>query len=101
MEVRPFSKSVAVLIPGDDRSYALSKNVQTAFYGKPPAELHVGGSVAALSYTSAAGAPNLAALGVQRADEVFHADNEFMRISSFEKGQRLYAMMLHALASTS
>ena len=31
------------------------------------------------------------------ADEGFHADNEFMRIASFEKGQRLFAMMLHAL----
>jgi hypothetical protein len=27
----------------------------------------------------------------------FDADNEFMRIASFEKGQRLHAMMLHAL----
>jgi acetylornithine deacetylase/succinyl-diaminopimelate desuccinylase-like protein len=97
VEVKPFGNSVAVLIPGDDPSYALSKSVQTAFYGRPPAELYVGGTVGALSYMKAAGAPNLAALGIQRADEGFHADNEFMRISSFEKGQRLYAMMLHAL----
>lgn len=97
VEVKPFGQAVAVLIPDDDPSYALSKSVQTAFYGKPPAELYVGGTVGALSYLKAAGAPNLAALGIQRADEGFHADNEFMRISSFEKGQRLYAMMLHAL----
>jgi acetylornithine deacetylase/succinyl-diaminopimelate desuccinylase-like protein len=97
VEVRPFGKSVSILIPGDDPSYALSKSVQTAFYGKPPAELYVGGTVGALSFLKAAGAPNLASLGIQRADEGFHADNEFMRIGSFEKGQRLYAMMLHAL----
>jgi acetylornithine deacetylase/succinyl-diaminopimelate desuccinylase-like protein len=97
VDVRPFAKSIAVLMSGDDPSYALSKAVQTAFYGKAPAELYVGGSVPALSYITAAGAPNLAALGFQRADENFHANNEFMRIASFEKGQRLYAMMLHAL----
>ena len=97
VEVKPFGNSVAVFIPSDDPSYALSKSVQTAFYGKTPAEVYVGGTVGALSFMKAAGAPNLAALGFQRSDEGFHADNEFMRISSFEKGQRLYAMMLHAL----
>jgi acetylornithine deacetylase/succinyl-diaminopimelate desuccinylase-like protein len=97
VEVKAYGKSIAVLIPGDDPSYALSKSVQTAFYGKPPAEIYAGGGVPSLSYLKAVGAPNMAALGFQRADEGFHADNEFMRIASFEKGQRLYAMMLHAL----
>jgi acetylornithine deacetylase/succinyl-diaminopimelate desuccinylase-like protein len=97
VDVKTLSPSVAVLIPGNDPSYALSKSVQTAFYGQPPAEVYCPGSVPALSYLKVSGAPNFPALGVQRADEGFHADNEFMRISSFEKGQRLYAMMLHAL----
>lgn len=75
----------------------MNKTIQTAFYGKAPAELYVGGTVGALSYMKAAGAPNLAALDIQRATEGFHAVNEFIRISSFEKGQRLYAMMLYGL----
>jgi acetylornithine deacetylase/succinyl-diaminopimelate desuccinylase-like protein len=45
----------------------------------------------------AAGAPVPVSLGVQRADENFHGNDEFMRISSFETGQRLWATMLHAL----
>jgi len=97
VDVRPYANSIAVLIPGDDPSYALSRSVQTAFYGQPPTEVYAGGSVPSLSYMKAAGAPNMVALGTQRGDEGFHADNEFMRIASFEKGQRLYAMMLHAL----
>lgn len=96
-EVKTYAKSVAVLIPSDDPSYALSKVVQTAFYGQPPVEAYVGGSVGALSYLKAADAPNLVSLGIQRSDENFHADNEYMRIASFEKGQRLFAMILHAL----
>lgn len=45
----------------------------------------------------AAGVPAPVSLDFQRSDENFHGDNKFMRIASFEKGQRLFAMMLHAL----
>jgi hypothetical protein len=71
--------------------------VQTEFYGKAPVEAYVGGSVPAISYLNAAGVPAPVSLGIQRSDENFHGDNKFMRIASFVKGQRLFAMMLHAL----
>lgn len=32
----------------------------------------------------------------QRSDEDFHADNEYLHIDSFKKGQRAYARLLHA-----
>ena len=95
--VQAFGQSFAVFNPSDDPSYRLSKAVQTEFYGQAPVETYVGGSVPAISYLKAAGVPAPVSLGIQRSDENFHADNEYMRIASFEKGQRLWAMILHAL----
>jgi acetylornithine deacetylase/succinyl-diaminopimelate desuccinylase-like protein len=53
--------------------------------------------VPALSFVPDAGGPALVSFGFQRSDENFHADNEYMRISSFRTGQRAYARLLHAL----
>jgi len=96
-DVKVLGKSNAVFNPSDDPSYRLSKAVQTEFYGMAPVEAYVGGSVPAISFLNAAGVPAPVSLGIQRSDENFHGDNEYMRIARFEKGQRLYAMMLHAL----
>jgi acetylornithine deacetylase/succinyl-diaminopimelate desuccinylase-like protein len=59
--------------------------------------LYVGGGVPALSYVPDAGGPSLVPFSFQRSDEGFHADNEYLRIDSFKKGQRAYAQLLHAL----
>lgn len=81
----------------DDRNFQIGKTVLTEFFGKPPRILYVGGGVPALAYVPEAGGPNLVTFGFQRSDEGFHADNEFMRVESFKKGQRAYARLLHAL----
>ncbi len=81
----------------DDLNFAIGKSVLTEFFGKEPRILYVGGGVPALAYVPQAGGPNLVSFGFQRSDEGFHADNEFMRIDSFRKGQRAYAQLLHAL----
>ena len=76
---------------------AIRKTVLTEFFGREPRVLYVGGGVAPLAYVPDAGGPQLVSFGFQRSDEGFHADNEFMRIDSFRKGQRAYARLLHAL----
>ena len=81
----------------DDLNFQIGKTVLTEFFGKAPRVLYVGGGVPALAYVPEAGGPNLVTFGFQRSDEGFHADNEFMRIDSFRKGQRAYARLLHAL----
>ena len=81
----------------DDHNFAIGKTVLTEFFGKEPRILYVGGGVPALAYVPQAGGPDLITFGFQRSDEGFHADNEFMRIDSFRKGQRAYAQLLHAL----
>lgn len=81
----------------DDRNFKIAKTVMSEFYSKPPRIIYVGGDVPALSHVPSAGGPQLVSFGVQRSDENFHVDNEFMRIPSFRKGQRIYARLLHAL----
>jgi len=86
-----------VWIDTDDRGLQISKAVQTEFFGTPPKILYVGGSVGPASFISMAGGPKLVSFGFQQADENFHTNNEFMRITSFEKAQRAYIQLLHAL----
>jgi acetylornithine deacetylase/succinyl-diaminopimelate desuccinylase-like protein len=81
----------------DDLNFLIGKTVLTEFFGQEPRVLYVGGGVPALSHVPDAGGPQLVSFGFQRSDEGFHADNEFMRIASFRKGQRMYARLFHAL----
>jgi acetylornithine deacetylase/succinyl-diaminopimelate desuccinylase-like protein len=86
-----------VWIDTSDRGLQISKTVQTEFFGNPTKIMYVGGSVGPASFISMAGGPKLVSFGFQQTDENFHTNNEFMRISSFEKAQRAYTRLLHAL----
>jgi acetylornithine deacetylase/succinyl-diaminopimelate desuccinylase-like protein len=97
VEMTSASAGNAVLFGEEDRNFAIGKTVLTEFFGKEPNILYVGGGVPALSFVPDAGGPALVSFGFQRSDENFHADNEYMRISSFRSGQRAYARLLHAL----
>jgi len=86
-----------VVIDTDDPGLLISKAVQTEFFGVPPRILYVGGSVGPASFIASAGGPKLVSFGFQQTDENFHSNNEFMRLSSFDKAQRAYTRLLHAL----
>jgi acetylornithine deacetylase/succinyl-diaminopimelate desuccinylase-like protein len=81
----------------NDRGFKIGHAVLTKFFNKEPKVLYVGGGVPALAYVPEAGGPQLTTFGFQRSDEGFHADNEYLRIDSFKKGQRAYAQLLHAI----
>jgi acetylornithine deacetylase/succinyl-diaminopimelate desuccinylase-like protein len=97
VEMKSLDGGDAPFFSEDDLGFRIGKAVMTEFYGKPPRVLYVGGGVPALSFVPSEGGPQLVSFGIQRSDEGFHADNEFMRIPSFRKGQRIYAQLLHAL----
>lgn len=86
-----------VWIDSDDRGLQISKTVQTEFFGVPPVITYVGGSVGPASFISDAGGPKLVSFGFQQVDENFHSNNEFMRLTSFDKAQRAYTRLVHAL----
>jgi len=97
VEMKALTFGSAPYVAEDNLNFKIGKTVLTEFFGKEPRILYVGGGVPALAYVPEAGGPPLVTFGFQRSDEGFHADNEFMRIASFKKGQRAYARLLHAL----
>ncbi|WP_342807097.1 M20/M25/M40 family metallo-hydrolase [Alteromonas sp. M12] len=97
-----FKESVMGTAPVFDESdlgFRIGKQVLTDFFGTPPIIVYIGGTVPALSSVPDGGGPNLVSIGFQRSDENFHADNEYMRIDSFKKGQRIYVNLLHAFVN--
>jgi acetylornithine deacetylase/succinyl-diaminopimelate desuccinylase-like protein len=97
VEMASLAAGSAPYFAESDLGFRIGYQVQTDFFGKEPKVLYVGGGVPALSYVPDAGGPSLVPFSFQRSDEGFHADNEYLRIGSFEKGQRAYAQLLHAL----
>jgi len=75
----------------------ISNAVQTEVFGKPPKILYVGGGVGPAAFIADAGGPKLVSFGFQQADENFHGNNEYMRLSSWDKALRAYPTLLHAL----
>jgi len=80
--------------PGNQAAYTVLKTV----YGKAPYYARMGGTIPVLSTLL----KNLDAYTVNFAfglnDECVHAPNEFFRLSSFERGQKAYCMLLEELS---
>lgn len=98
-EFKASGMAAATVLNENDLGYKIGKKVLTDFFGISPKILYIGGTIPALSFIPQAGGPDLVSIGFQRSDENFHADNEFMRIDSFKKGQRIYAQLLHAFVN--
>ena len=69
----------------------------TELYGRAPYYTRMGGSVPVLdAFLTTLGAYSIN-VGFLLEDEQFHAPNEFLRLASFERGQRAWARLLHRL----
>jgi len=97
VEMKNVQNCNPVWIDTDNRGLQISKAVQTEVFGKPPQILYVGGGVGPASFIADAGGPKLISFGFQQTDENFHTHNEYMRITSWEKAQRAYPRLFHAL----
>ncbi len=97
VEMKNVQNCNPVWIDTDNRGLQISKAVQTEVFGKPPRILYVGGGVGPASFIADAGGPKIISFGFQQADENFHGHNEYMRITSWEKGQRAYPRLFHAM----
>lgn len=91
------SSSKAYLMPADHPGNRAAAAVHKEVYGVSPYYVRTGGSIPFCSLI-------LDALGVYTVnfafglrDELIHAPNEFFRVSSFEKGQRAYCLLLEQL----
>ena len=95
----PKSKSGAIpyLIPPDHQGLQVAASVLKDLYGKEPYRIRMGGTIPAnaLFLQALAAYTIVFAFGLQ--DERQHSPNEFFRVSSFERGQKAYGMLLNQL----
>ena len=91
------SGGIPYLVPSDHRGLGIASSVLQELYGKEPYQIRMGGTIPANAlFLQHLGAYTIVfAFGLS--DERQHAPNEFFRLSSYERGQRAYGMLLHRL----
>ncbi len=92
------SKAEPYLIPYDHPGNQAARAVHKALFGKEPYYARMGGSIPVCSLIlTLLGAYTVNfAFGLK--DENIHAPNEFFRLTSFERGQKAYGMILEQLS---
>jgi acetylornithine deacetylase/succinyl-diaminopimelate desuccinylase-like protein len=96
--VSRFASAIPYQIPTDHPGNEAARAVHEELYGKTPYYIRSGGTIPICGlFFEHLGVYTLGfAFGMQ--DERVHAPNEFFRLSSFERGQKAYCMLLHRLA---
>jgi acetylornithine deacetylase/succinyl-diaminopimelate desuccinylase-like protein len=85
-------------IPSDHPALAAAARVLEADYGHRPIEVRVGGSVPATAILHERLGVDTLPFGFALLDERMHAPDEFFRLTSFTRGQRLFCRLFEALA---
>lgn len=94
---RPPGESIPYLMPADHPANQVAHAVLQELYGRPPHYTRLGASIPVLPlFLKLLGAYTLN-FGFGLDDEKLHAPNEFFRLSSFERGQQAYCMLLQRL----
>ncbi len=98
VDVRPLPfLAKPYLIPADHWGNQIAGKVLTDLYGKEPWFVRMGGSVAVTeTFLTELGAYSVG-FGFGMDDERFHAPNEFLRLSSFDKAQNAWVAILRRL----
>jgi acetylornithine deacetylase/succinyl-diaminopimelate desuccinylase-like protein len=94
---RAESGALPYLIPPEHPGLQTAASVLKGLYGKEPYRIRTGGTIPANAmFLRLLGAYTIVfAFGLQ--DELQHSPNEFFRLSSFERGQKAYGMLLSRL----
>jgi acetylornithine deacetylase/succinyl-diaminopimelate desuccinylase-like protein len=86
------------LMPADHWGNRVAHDVLAELYGKTPYYVRTGGTLSVCDLFLSILHAYTASFGFGLEDEQFHAPDEFFRLSSFERGQRAYCMLLERLA---
>ena len=91
------SGGIPYLLPAQHPSVKIVTSVLRDLYGKEPYQIRMGGTIPANAlFLEHLGAYTMVfAFGLP--DERQHSPNEFFRLSSYERGQKAYGMLLHRL----
>ena len=85
-------------IPAGNRFNRIAAAVLTEEYGKAPVYLRAGGSIPITGCFRDHLGVHTVNFGFGLKDELAHSPNEFFRLSSFRRSQRLYARLLRRMA---
>lgn len=85
-------------IPSGNRFNRIAAKVLTEEYGKAPVYLRAGGSIPITGCFRDHLGVHTVNFGFGLKDELAHSPNEFFRLSSFRRSQRLYARLLRRMA---
>jgi acetylornithine deacetylase/succinyl-diaminopimelate desuccinylase-like protein len=91
------SGSFPYLIPSDHRGLRIAASVLKDLYGKETYKIRSGGTIPANAMFLEHLRAYTIVFGFGLEDERLHSPNEFFRLSSFEKGQKAYGMLLERL----
>lgn len=94
------SASTPYLMPVDHPGNQAARDVHLELYGMEPYYARSGGSIPFCALFHTVLGVYTVNFGFALPDERQHSPNEFFRLSSFEKGQKAYCMLLHRLAQT-
>jgi acetylornithine deacetylase/succinyl-diaminopimelate desuccinylase-like protein len=91
------SGGIPYLIPADHPGAGIAASVLQDLYGKEPYRTRMGGTIPAnaLFLQHLKAYTIIFAFGLP--DERQHSPNEFFRLSSYQRGQKAYGMLLHRL----
>jgi acetylornithine deacetylase/succinyl-diaminopimelate desuccinylase-like protein len=92
LRMRPYT------IPADHPGNEAARIVLEQLYGRKPYYVRTGGSNAVYAVIQDQLGVHTATLGFILDDENIHAPDEFFRLSSFERAQQAYCMMIEQLA---
>ena len=87
------------LMPVDHPGNVAARDVHIELYGKEPVYVRSGGSIPVCSLFLDHLGVYTVNFGFALTDERAHSPNEFLRLSSFELGQKAYCLLLHRLAA--
>jgi acetylornithine deacetylase/succinyl-diaminopimelate desuccinylase-like protein len=99
VDIQP-SKADPYLIPTEHPGNQAAYDVLKEIYDNDPYYARMGGTIpiCGMLYEALGAYSVNFAFGLK--DEQVHAPNEFFRLSSFERGQKAYGMLLHRLSQT-
>ncbi len=91
------SGGIPYLVPANHPGITIAASVLQELYSKEPYRIRMGGTIPAnaLFFEHLGAYTIVFAFGLP--DERQHSPNEFLRVSSFERGQKAYGMLLHRL----